>query len=133
MLRILKTFFYFFIRRVDKMRLIKINGYYKISKGRLIQCRITEKPANIANILRWVYELRKEYKKAVKVRRTTVNGEDYLVVQRSDGIPFYVNVRTLDVYVPAKYRKHPLFATAIRYFLFYAGYKVRERTLIRFK
>jgi len=114
------------------MRLIRIDGYYKISKGRLIQCRITEKPANIANILRWVYELRNEYGKKVTVKHRTVNGEEYVVVQRDDGIPFYINVRTLDVYVPAKYRKHPLFATALRYFLFYAGYKVKEKTLIRF-
>ena len=114
------------------MKLIKIDGYYKISKGRLIQCRITEKPANVAQILRWVYGLRKEYGKTVKVRNTTINGDEYIVVQRDDGIPFYVNVRTLDVYVPSKYRKHPLFATALRYFLFYAGYKVKERTLIHF-
>jgi len=114
------------------MRLIRIDGYYKISKGRLIQCRITEKPGNLAKIFKERDSLRKEYGKDVSVKVVIINGKKYVRWQRSDGIPIYIDIVTKDVYVPKKYERHPLISVALRYFLFYAGYKVKERMLIRF-
>ena len=121
-----------YIERIpSNANLVKINGYYAYSKGRIVRRVITEKPSDPKVVIEYALVLRTYYKKNVDLKIIDHKMGRFIRFKREDGFPIYVNVKTLDVYVKRDDLRNPMFAKAIGFFLNSCGYRVREKTVMR--
>ena len=121
-----------YIERIpSNANLVKINGYYAYSKGRIVRRVITEKPRDYKSIIEYALILRTSYGKNVDLKIVDHKLGRFIRFKREDGFPIYVNVKTLDVYVKHSDLRNPVFAKAIGFFLNSCGYRVREKTVMR--
>jgi len=121
-----------YIERIpSNANLVKINGYYAYSKGRIVRRVITEKPRDYKSIIEYALILRTSYGKNVDLKIVDHKLGRFIRFKREDGFPIYVNVKTLDVYVKHSDLRNPVFAKAIGFFLNSCGYKTKERTVMR--
>ena len=111
--------------------LVKINGYYAVSKGRLVRRVIVDKPDGIKPIIQYALTLQREYGKNVDLKLVTHKRGTFLRFKREDGIAIYVHTTTRDVYVRRADMRNEVFAKAIGYFLYACGYKLKEKTVMR--
>ena len=121
-----------YIERIpSNAKLVKVNGYYAYSKGRIVRRVITEKPSDPKVVIEYALVLRMYYKKNVDLKIVDHKLGRFIRFKREDGFPIYVNVKTLDVYVKHSDLRNPVFAKAIGFFLNSCGYRVREKTVMR--
>ena len=121
-----------YVERIpSNAKLVKVNGYYAYSKGRIVRRVITEKPRDYKSIIEYALILRTSYGKNVDLKIVDHKLGRFIRFKREDGFPIYVNVKTLDVYVKHSDLRNPVFAKAIGFFLNSCGYKTKERTVMR--
>jgi len=121
-----------YVERIpSNANLVKIDGYYAYSKGRIVRRVITEKPSDPKVVIEYALVLRTYYKKNVDLKIIDHKMGRFIRFKREDGFPIYVNVKTLDVYVKRDDLRNPMFAKAIGFFLNSCGYRVREKTVMR--
>lgn len=110
----------------------KIDKFYGIRNGKLVEISIAEKPKDLSKLFEWI-EQRKQMGKPLIVHRT------YLVQAKKHAIciqlheehaPVFISLPELDVYIKRTFKQRALYNyTALRYILYYCGYKLKYRSL----
>jgi len=112
-------------------KLVRLNRFYDIDKGRLVEITIAEMPDDLSYMLDWI-KYRESIGKPVHIGLRHVNsiGAKMIEVRLHDEhSPLWICPITFDVYIDAdkhhKMSKHD--AVAWRYILHYCGYKLKKK------
>ncbi|MCD6132346.1 MAG: hypothetical protein J7J61_09625 [Candidatus Hydrothermae bacterium] len=110
----------------------KLDKFIDVSKGKYVEVTIIEKPQNLDRLKEWI-EYRREIGKPVIAFRTylTVIKKHAIGVQmHEDQFPIFITLDTYDIYVKRTWKQRSAnMRSALRYVLYYAGYRLHYKTL----
>jgi len=110
----------------------KIDKFYGIRNGKIVEISIAEKPKDLSKLFEWI-EQRKQMGKPLIVHRTyLVQAKCYAICIQlhEEHAPVFISLPELDVYIKRTFKQRALYNyTALRYILYYCGYKLKYRSL----
>ena len=113
-------------------RVVRVNKFYGIRHGKIVEISIAEKPKDLTKLFEWI-EYRKSIGKPLIVHRTyLVQAKKYAICIQlhEEHAPVFISLPELDVYIKRTFKQRALYNyTALRYILYYCGYKLKYRSL----